>query len=142
MKKKVLAATASVAIAATMMTIGSTSAFAAPIKVEDNASQMGTQQVQVQGQQLFLGDIVDGVKNVAGALGRVAEAVKDQVAGTVEAALRGPGVEDLKGIAVHQAVNAVGDGYGLATGAVDGSLGTKAATGLYSAVTKANSGGK
>ncbi|HFK1410051.1 hypothetical protein [Bacillus thuringiensis] len=140
MKKKVLAATASVAIAATMMTIGSTSAFAAPIKVEDNASQMGTQ--QVQGQQLFLGDIVNGVTNVVGALGRAADAVKDQVAGTVEAALRGPGVEDLKGIAVHQAVNAVGDGYGLATGAVDGSLGIAAAGGLYDAVTKANSGGK
>ncbi|MFQ6341063.1 hypothetical protein ACLNAL_32330 [Bacillus sp. AF62] len=140
MKKKVLAATASVAIAATMMTIGSTSAFAAPIKVEDNASQMGIQ--QVQGQQLFLGDIVNGVTNVVGALGRAADAVKDQVAGTVEAALRGPGVEDLKGIAVHQAVNAVGDGYGLATGAVDGSLGTKAASGLYSAMSKANSGGK
>lgn len=139
MKKKIIALTMSGAMAATMMTIGSTSAWAEPIAVKDSPSQFGAQQ-SAHTDPKFLGAVFDAVKDVAGAVGRAGEAVKNGVVGTVEAALQGPGVEDLKGIAVKQAVDSAAMGYAAANAAA-GVVPVGGITDAVGVVTKANSGG-
>ncbi|KXY85465.1 MULTISPECIES: hypothetical protein [Bacillus] len=63
MKKKILAMTMSGAMAATMMTIGSTNAWAEPITVKDIPSQFGAQQSSQTNPKFigFVADVADAV---------------------------------------------------------------------------------
>ncbi|EEM44208.1 hypothetical protein bthur0005_60870 [Bacillus thuringiensis serovar pakistani str. T13001] len=77
MKKKLLGMMACGTLALGMMTIGSGSVSAEPLKTT-NTSQFGTQ-TKTQAAPKFLGDIVDGVTNIAGAVLSTGSVITDAV---------------------------------------------------------------